>query len=146
MPDRQTLRYVKTSTRATSPIRGTRVSAGIDLTSAESVNVGPFGDRVLVSTDLKISLPYGTYGRLASRSSLSLNHGIEVGAGVIDPDYSGIIKILVYNHGDRDFRIHQGQKIAQLICEKITVPVMQAVDSIEVSNSRGEAGFGSTGW
>jgi dUTP pyrophosphatase len=59
----------------------------------------------LISTGLKVALPSGHYGRLASRSGLALNHFIAVGAGVIDADYRGEIKVLLFNFGAEDFQV-----------------------------------------
>lgn len=65
--------------------------------------VVPATGRVLVQTDLALCIPLGSYGRIASRSGLSVDHGIEVGAGVIDGDYRGPLGVLLFNHSDADF-------------------------------------------
>ena len=86
-------------------------SAGYDLYSAES-NIVKKHERNIISTDIIIEIPTNTYGRIASRSGLAFNYGIEVGAGVIDSDYRGEIKILLHNHSDHNFKIKRGDKIA----------------------------------
>ena len=96
-----------------------------------------------MSTDIRIQLPQGTYGRLASRSSLSSLFGVEVMAGVIDPDFRGVVKVVLYNFGDKDFKVRPGQKIAQLICEKFSVPELIMTDELD-ETERGHSGFGST--
>lgn len=63
----------------------------------------PATGRVLVQTDLALCVPLGSYGRIASRSGLAVDHGIEVGAGVIDGDYRGPLGVLLFNHSDTDF-------------------------------------------
>lgn len=56
-----------------------------------------------MSTALSIAIPVGTYARVAARSGLAVKHGIDVGAGVIDSDYRGEVKVLLFNHSDVDF-------------------------------------------
>ena len=84
------------------PIKGTNLAAGYDLSSAQQIII-PANGRALVQTDISISVPKGTYGRIAPRSSLAVKHGITTGAGVIDADYTGPIGILLFNHGSQDF-------------------------------------------
>ena len=77
---------------------------------------------------------------------LAFKHGISVGAGVIDSDYRGNIQVILFNHGQVDFQVEKGHKIAQLIIEKIytTDPVIVARDDLD-DTGRGANGFGSTG-
>ena len=72
----------------------------------------------LIDTEIAAGFPPGTYGRIASRSGLALHHHITVFGGVIDPDYTGTIKILLYNFGDNVFEINKHDRIAQLILER----------------------------
>ena len=134
---------MKLSDRARAPSRGSPGSAGFDLCSAEEVIVGP-GERVCVKTDLQIRVPDGTYGRVAPRSGLALRHGIDVGAGVIDGDFRGNVMVLLFNLGASDFYIECGDRVAQLILEKICVaePLERATLG---DTERGSGGFGSTG-
>ena len=143
MPHETSLKFVKTSSVACTPSRGTSGSAGFDLASAETAVLQAFVGRAVVSTDIRIQLPQGTYGRLASRSSLSSLFGVEVMAGVIDPDFRGVVKVVLYNFGDKDFKVRPGQKIAQLICEKFSVPELIMTDELD-ETERGHSGFGST--
>lgn len=83
-------------------------------------------------------------GRIAPRSGLAVKHGISTGAGVIDADYRGQVKILLFNHGDKDFEVKEGDRIAQLILERIYTPEVVEVEELEES-VRGAGGFGSTG-
>jgi len=138
-----TLRYVRASPLAFAPLRVSERAAGLDLKSAYDYEIPPWG-KVLVKTDLKVQIPAGYYGRIAPRSGLALHHSIAVGAGVIDEDYTGIIGILLFNHSPEAFKIHCGDRVAQLICEKICLPDLEEVSSLEKTD-RGEGGFGSTG-
>ena len=97
-----------------------------------------------MSTHIAIQVPLGTYGRIAPRSGLSVKHCIDIGAGVIDKDYRGPIKILLINHSDIEFLVQQGDRIAQLILEQIKTPDTKTVQSLQATE-RGSKGFGSTG-
>lgn len=118
-------------------------SAGIDLHSASDHIIGGRSN-CLVNTGIKLQIPEGHYGRIAARSGLAANYSIDVGAGVIDEDYRGEIKVLLFNHSDNDFVISKGDRIAQLICEKISYP--KIIEEASLDNSeRAEKGFGSSG-
>ena len=75
------------------------------------------GDSVLVKRGIALELPPGSYGRIAPRSSLAIR-GIETGAGVIDRDFRGEVKVLLRNHSDVDLRIYKGDRIAQVVIER----------------------------
>jgi dUTP pyrophosphatase len=85
-----------------------------------------------------------TDGRIAPRSGLASKHSIQTGAGVIDADYRGQVKILLFNHSDVDYNIVEGDRIAQLVIERIYTPEVAEVAELEES-VRGAGGFGSTG-
>jgi dUTP pyrophosphatase len=89
-------------------------------------------------------LPEGIDGRIAPRSGLAAKHFIDTGAGVIDADYRGQVKVLLFNHADVDFQVKEGDRIAQLVLERIYTPEVQEVPELEES-VRGAGGFGSTG-
>jgi dUTP pyrophosphatase len=133
----------KLVTHAVAPMRATEGSAGYDLSSAVDAVIPPNG-RLAVSTGISIGLPEGTYGRVAPRSGLAFKYGIDVFAGVIDADYRGEVKVILYNSGDQHFFIKAGDRIAQLILEVIKIPDVAVVLEID-DTSRGTGGFGSTG-
>jgi dUTP pyrophosphatase len=83
-------------------------------------------------------------GRVAPRSGLAVKHSIHTGAGVIDADYRGEVKVILFNFSDIDFEIKEGDRIAQLILEKIYTPEIEVVPVLE-ETVRGDGGFGSTG-
>lgn len=97
-----------------------------------------------VPTGISITVPIYCYARIAPRSGLTFKYGIQVGAGVIDSDYTGEIKVILFNHGENDFIIKTGDRIAQLIFEKIVTNELQEVEEL-VQTDRGSGGFGSTG-
>ncbi|CAG9773335.1 unnamed protein product [Ceutorhynchus assimilis] len=137
------LKFTRSSRDAYVPTKGSDQAAGFDLKSIEEVLV-PARSKALINTGIKIELPFGCYGRIAARSGLALHHSIDIGAGVIDPDYRGIVQVLLFNHSDKVFRVRKGDRIAQLICEKIYLPELEEVSELQYSQ-RGENGFGSTG-
>ncbi|KAI0970323.1 deoxyuridine 5'-triphosphate nucleotidohydrolase [Xylaria arbuscula] len=133
----------KLSDKARLPTRGSAFAAGYDLYSSQATTV-PARGKVLVDTDIAIAVPAGTYGRVAPRSGLASKHSIQTGAGVIDADYRGQVKILLFNHSDADYSIAEGDRIAQLVIERIYTPEVLEVAELEES-VRGAGGFGSTG-
>lgn len=98
----------------------------------------------LVSTGIALSLPPGHVGRIGSRSGLSTRHNIEVGAGWIDPDYRGEVKVELKNLSAQDFIVEEGARIAQLIILPVASPELEWSDNLPASE-RGTGGFGSTG-
>lgn len=137
------LYFKKLSDQATTPSRGTDLAAGYDLYSAEEKTI-PKEGKALVKTDIAIALPQGCYGRVAPRSSLSWKHHIDVGAGVVDRDYRGNVGVVLFNLSKTDYTVHQGDRIAQLIVERISTPPLVEVEELD-STARGTAGYGSTG-
>ncbi|KAH0946519.1 hypothetical protein HN011_006546 [Eciton burchellii] len=137
------LRFAKLSDKAFAPVKGSEYAAGYDLRSAYKYVISAHG-KELVKTDLQIEVPPGTYGRVAPRSGLAWKNHIDVGAGVIDADYRGNLGVVLFNHSNVDFEIAPGDRIAQLICEKITYAKIEEVESLNDTN-RGTKGFGSTG-
>jgi dUTP pyrophosphatase len=133
----------KLSENATTPTRGSAFAAGYDLYAATQTSI-PARGKALVSTDLSIATPEGTYGRIAPRSGLAAKHFIDTGAGVIDADYRGEVKVLLFNHSDKDFEVAKGDRVAQLVLERIYTPEIVEVQDLEES-VRGAGGFGSTG-
>jgi dUTP pyrophosphatase len=133
--------------RATAPMRKSADAAGYDLCACQDAWVMP-GSSELIDTGLAIAVPKGTYGRIAPRSGLAVR-GIGVGAGVVDADYRGAVKVLLFNHATHPklatpFEVKTGDRIAQLVLEVIRTPPVQVVDSLD-DTQRGDAGFGSTG-
>jgi len=106
--------------------------------------VVPAKGKAIVPTDLSIACPPGTYARIAPRSGLAVKNFIDVGAGVVDEDYRGPVGVVLFNFGEVDFAIKEGDRIAQMILEKIHTPEVVEVDNLD-ETSRGAGGFGSTG-
>jgi len=124
------------------PTRGTDGAAGYDLYAIEDVIINCF-QFTLVSTGVSMAIPAGHYGRVAPRSGLAVKHGVMVGAGVIDSDYRGEVKVALATLNGV-YNIKAGDRIAQIIIEPIVTPELVQVDSLDDSE-RGDGGFGSTG-
>ena len=138
------LKVKKLSERAQLPKKGSVLAAGFDLCSACDMIVEA-GGKAMVPTDLSISVPAGTYGRVAPRSGLAVKNFIDVGAGVIDEDYRGPVNVVLFNFSKTDnFHIKQGDRIAQLVLEKISQAEVVECENLD-ETERGEGGFGSTG-
>ena len=125
------------------PTRATEFSAGLDLSSIEDTIV-PANKWIAIPTGISIQIPKDCYARIAPRRGIAFKHGIQVGAGVVDSDYTGEIKVILFNHGSSDFEVKKGDRIAQLIFEKIYTDYFIEVEELD-DTVRGEGGFGSTG-
>jgi dUTP pyrophosphatase len=125
------------------PARGSNRSAGADLSCIEAFTLGP-GERKLVPTGLAVEIPPGWYGRVAPRSGLAANHGVDMLAGVIDCDYRSELKVLMINLGDAPVSFDAGDRIAQLVIERAAVCDYVWVNELG-ETERGDGGFGSTG-
>ena len=138
-----TMSFKRLSEDAIAPMWASHGAAGYDLFSAETKEIAS-QERGIVKTDIAIMLPYGTYGRIAPRSGLAVERFIGVGAGVIDYDYRGNIGVVLFNHQKKSFQVHKGDRIAQLIVEKICNPKLVEVNELEETDP-GVNGYGSTG-
>ncbi|HYO99906.1 MAG TPA: dUTP diphosphatase [Pyrinomonadaceae bacterium] len=137
------LKFLRLHPAAKLPARASARAAGLDLCSVEDVTLAA-GARAAVRTGLSVAIPEGFYGRIAPRSGLAVNYGLDVLAGVIDSDYRGEILCALVNHGHETFALEAGQRIAQLIIEAIITPEPAWADALD-ETARGAGGFGSTG-
>jgi len=131
------------NTDATLPIRGSPQSAGLDLSSSVDTVV-PGKGKAIVKTGLSVACPPMTYARIAPRSGLAVKKFIDVGAGVVDADYRGEVGVVLFNFSDEDFVVAKGDRIAQLIIERIEMSTVVEVEDLD-DTSRGAGGYGSTG-
>ncbi len=131
------------------PSYATDGSAALDLRAciAEAVTLEP-GGRALVKTGLAINMmDPGLVAIVASRSGLSLKHGVRVaqGIGVIDADYHGEIGVILANDGQLPYVVQPGERVAQLMFQPVVQVALQVVEEFSTETGRGEGGFGSTG-
>jgi dUTP pyrophosphatase len=134
---------------ALRPIYAHFGDAGADLCSAIDVIIPP-GERMLVGTGVHVAIPRGYVGLVHPRSGLALKHGITVlnAPGTIDAGYLGEIGVILYNTSDKYFAVGVGDRIAQLVIQKVEVGYFALVSEKDFSKNtthRGADGFGSTG-
>ncbi|WP_297189149.1 dUTP diphosphatase [uncultured Corynebacterium sp.] len=128
------------------PQRAHADDAGIDLHSAENVTLQP-GERALVSTGIAMAIDTGYVGLIHPRSGLAAKKGLSIvnTPGTIDSGYRGEIKVCLVNTDRSEaISIARGDRIAQLLIQKIELPVVVEVDELD-ETERGEGGYGSTG-
>jgi len=127
------------------PAYETAGAAGMDLRAAEDMTLSP-GARALVPTGLSIALPEGYEAQVRPRSGLAVKHGVTVlnAPGTIDSDYRGEVKVPLINHGQQDFVIGRGDRIAQMVIAPVTRISWSEVGVLD-DTARGAGGFGSSG-
>ena len=125
------------------PTCATSKSVGLDLYSSTNVLI-PAHDKVLVDLGISFQIPMGYYGWIASRSGLAMHHHIHVGAGVVDPDYTHSVHVLLMNFSSQDHVIEKNHRIVQMILEKVAYPVICEVSQM-LPTECGAKGFGSMG-
>lgn len=117
--------------------------AGMDIFSAEETVIKA-GERKSVRTGVKMELPEGLVALVWDKSGLALKNGIKTMAGVIDAGYRGEIGIVLANLSDKDYKIEKGQKIAQMLIQKVERAEIEEARELS-ETKRGDGGFGSTG-
>jgi dUTP pyrophosphatase len=129
------------------PAYATKGSSGLDIrATVEKEFIIEKGKIALIPTDLSVEIPFGYELQVRPRSGLAANYGIGVlnSPGTIDSDYRGEVKIILINLSDKDFVIHRGDRIAQMVLSKVYIA--EVIETDELNNSkRGEGGFGHTG-
>lgn len=120
--------------------------AGLDLYARESITLAAGGGRALVPTGIAIAIPMGHGGFVLPRSGMAVKHGISVvnGPGLIDAAYRGEIKVVLINTDpDTDYEVHRGDRVAQLVIQRVESVAWQLVDSLDGVDRGG--GFGHSG-
>lgn len=143
------IKVKKLHTNAVFPKRAHPSDAGMDLCvlfkdSDPKVLILKPGNRALLPTGLAFAIPDGKVGLIWPRSGLAAKHGIDSLAGVIDSSYRGEVHVALINHGQKDFEIHDGDRIAQLIIQDIDLSGLVEVSELD-DTDRGAGGFGSSG-
>lgn len=122
-------------------------AAGMDIfANVENETVVDPGTIKLIPTGISMSLPNGYEAQIRPRSGLALKYGISMvnTPGTIDSDYRGEINVILINFGNKPFIINRGDRIAQIVINKIELPEIIEVEELDITE-RGEGGFGSTG-
>lgn len=140
------LRLVRLDPELPLPQRAHPEDAGIDLCARTEVALAP-GERALVPTGVAVALPAGTVGLLHPRSGLALHHGVAMvnAPGTVDAGYRGELKVVLVNlDPQQPVTLQRGDRVAQLIVQRVEHPPVVEVDELE-SSPRGAGGFGSSG-
>ena len=138
-----TIRFQKILDEAVIPHYAHPGDAGLDIFSAEDAVINA-GERKSVRTGLKMEMPEGFVGLVWDKSGLALKNGIKTMAGVIDAGYRGEIGIVLVNLSEQDYKVEKGQKIAQMLIQKIELAEIEEARELS-ETKRSEGGFGSTG-
>lgn len=134
---------IKLDDGAFVPVRAHETDAGLDLRTPKWFMIFPH-DSAVIDTGVHVQLPHGTYGKLESKSGLNVKRDIVSCGGTIDEQYTGSIKVKLYNLGDIPYRFEAGDKIIQLIVQPCLYEPVEITDELE-ETARGDNGFGSSG-
>lgn len=142
-----TVHVKKLHPNANLPTYGSAYAAGADLYACldEPVTIGP-GETYWVSTGIALEVPVGCAGLVFARSSLGAKRGLAPAnkVGVVDSDYRGEIKVVLFNHGSEPQTINPGERVAQFVITPVVTPTYVEAEELEETD-RGIGGFGSTG-
>ena len=143
----QTVRVKKLHPNAKLPTYGSAFAAGADLYACleEPVTIGP-GETYWVSTGIALEVPVGCAGLVYARSSLGAKRGLAPAnkVCVVDSDYRGEVRVVLFNHSPEPQTINPGERVAQFVITPVVTP--QYVEAEELLDTdRGTGGFGSTG-
>lgn len=117
--------------------------AGLDLYTVENVAIAP-GERISIATGIAVQIPVGYVGLIWDKSGIAQKGGLKTLGGVIDADYRGEVFVGLLNTGAEQYEFTSGQKIAQMLIQKIEHPEIIEVDELD-DTDRGDGAFGSTG-
>lgn len=135
--------FVRLHPDAVLPAGGTKLAAGLDLVTPESITFAP-GERKAIPLGFALAIPDVLHGRIESRSGLALK-GLVVLTGVIDADYRGELKVIMQNFSDQKYEFAAGDRVAQLVLRPTVEVPLAVVESFTTDSERGSGGFGSTG-
>ena len=133
-------------TGAVMPTRAHNYDAGLDLYAklgGEPVTIAPYGGSVVIDTGVHIQIPQHFCGLVKSRSGLMVNNRI-LTDGVVDANYTGSVRVALFNHGMFSYTVKPGDKIAQLVITLCCLPPLEITDHLD-GTDRGNDGFGSSG-
>ena len=141
------IKYIKVkslSENSRLPTKANKSDAGFDLYSSEDIQI-PSGERVMVSTSIALAIHDGCVGLIWPRSGMAVKQGVDVFAGVIDAGYRGEVKVCLYNSGKDAVEIKIGDRIAQLLVQRLANCTLAFTYGELDDTERGDGGFGSSG-
>ena len=136
------MKVKKLSENATIPTRNNKEDAGLDLYSAQDIEIEA-GKGKMIVTDIAVELPPSTVGMICDRSSMG-KKGLKVHGGIVDVPYRGSLNVVLWNHSGETIKVNKGDRIAQLLVIPILTPELEEVSELS-DTSRGDKGFGSSG-
>ncbi len=143
----QSVRVKKLHPNAQLPTYGSACAAGADLYACleESVTIAP-GETYWVPTGIALEVPAGCAGLVYARSSLGAKRGLAPAnkVGVVDSDYRGEVRVVLFNHSKEPQTIQPGERVAQFVITPVLMPTYVEAEGLEATD-RGIGGFGSTG-
>jgi dUTP pyrophosphatase len=143
-----TIKIKRLRSEAVLPAYMSQHAAGMDLFACpdEEMIVNP-GCRAIVPTGIAIAIPVGYEGQVRPRSGLALHRGVTLvnTPGTIDSDYRGELGIIIINHGNEDFIVTAGDRIAQLVIAPVQKAILEQVEQLDATE-RNDGGFGHTGF
>lgn len=139
------VKIVKIDRELPTPSYAHEGDAGMDLYSAENYTLNP-GESKIISSGLKVAIPFGYEMQVRPRSGLAAKFGVTVlnAPGTIDHQYRGVVGVILINHSKNAYEIKKGERIAQAVFAKFETAKFIEVEALEAT-TRGEGGFGSTG-
>lgn len=137
------IKIKKINPEARIPIYAIKNDAGMELYSVENITVEP-GKILACGTGVAVAIPVGYVGLIWDKSGVAFNGGIKTMGGVIDSSYRGEIKIILTNLSNKAYIINKGDKVAQMLIQKVEVSEIEEVQELD-DTERGEGRFGSTG-
>ena len=137
------LKVKKLSKHSRLPSKANEDDAGWDLYAAEDVIIEP-SERILIGTDIAMSIPAGYVGLIWDRSGMATKRGVHCFAGVIDSGYRGEVKVCLWNSSNDHCIINKGERIAQLLVQPVPLFPLLEVQDLDATQ-RGVGGFGSSG-
>lgn len=141
-----TVKFVRVNESAQLPTKNHEDDACFDLYSSNQYIIQP-GDSVLVDTGFLVAIPSNHVGLVCSRSGLAAKSGLFVlnSPGIVDAGYRGRLKVLLYNASKRPYIVDTGDRVAQLMIQKVLPFLAAEVEEFEDDTTRGTKGFGSSG-
>ena len=139
----QTLQIKQLSPNATLPTRTHTTDSGLDIYASEDTIV-THTHAVIIPTGIAINIPPGYEGTIRPRSGKSSKTNLRVILGTIDAGYNSEIGIIADTLNKSEYLVRKGEKIAQLVIQKVELPQLEIVDQFDTQSERGEKGFGSS--
>ena len=139
----KTLQIKQLSPNATLPTRTHSTDAGLDIYASEEILVTHL-HAVIIPTGIAINIPEGYEGTIRPRSGKSVKTNLRVVLGTIDCGFNGEIGVIADALDRSSYLVQRGEKIAQLVIQKVELPQLEIVDQFDTVSERGEKGFGSS--